>query len=255
MSRFSPLWRWGGGALLLFWFVLPLLPIVLWSLADRWPTGDLLPTWGLVGWREAYGDHMVPALVRSAALGLIVAAIAVPIGALAGRALGWQIGGRHPWSAALLLAPIALPPFALAMGLDVLLLRLHIPQPVAVVVLLTVFAVPYTTYIVRSAYAGLDSQIEDQARMLGASATQATRKVTLPAIAPALWAAAAMAFLVGWSDYVITLIIGGGRLVTAPILVAASASGTGNEPLTSALAVAIALPLVAALLIGRLVRR
>lgn len=254
MSQFPPLLRWGGAVLLLVWFTLPLMPIVLWSLADQWPSQNLLPTWGLTGWREALGDGMISALLRSMGLGLIVAALAVPIGALAGRALGWQIGGSHSWAGGLLLAPIALPPFALAMGLDVLLLRLQIPQTLAVIVLLTVFAVPYTTYVLRSAYAGLDPQREDQARMLGAGARRAAWLVTIPALAPALWAAGALAFLVGWSDYVITLIVGGGRIVTAPLLVAASASGTGNEPLTAALAMSVALPLVAALIIGRLLR-
>lgn len=239
--------RGAGLLLLLGWFVLPLAPIVLWAFADRWPTGGstLLPQWGLTGWPQAVDAGIVAALARSAGLGLVVSALATPLGALAGRALGWRIGRRLGIPAALILAPVALPPFALAMGLDVLLLRLGIPQPVAVVALLTVFALPYTTYVLRSAYAGLDNQVEDQARMLGAGRWRAIRSVTLPALAPSLVAAAALAFLVGWSDYVVTVIIGGGRLVTAPVLVASSAAGTGSDPLVAVLSLAVVLPLLA----------
>lgn len=251
--------RAGAVALLTVWFVLPLAPMLLWAFADRWPsagTGSgMLPDWGLTGWPQAVGSGILPALARSAALGLVVAAIATPLGALAGRALGWRIGQRHGIPAALLLAPVALPPFALAMGLDVVLLRLGIPQTAAVVLLLTVFALPYTTYVLRSAYAGLDAQVEDQARMLGASRWRAIWSVTLPALAPALRAAAALAFLVGWSDYVVTVVIGGGRLVTAPVLVASSAAGTGSDPLVAVLSLAVVLPLLATVGLGALLAR
>lgn len=240
--------RGAGALLLVVWFVLPLAPILLWAFADRWPAGGsaLLPQWGLTGWPQAADAGIVTALARSAGLGVVVAALATPLGALAGRALGWRIGRRLGIPAALILAPVALPPFALAMGLDVVLLRLGVPQPVAVVALLTVFALPYTTYVLRSAYAGLDSQVEDQARMLGAGRWRAIRSVTLPALAPSLAAAAALAFLVGWSDYVVTLVIGGGRLVTAPVLVASSAAGTGSDPLVAVLSLAVVFPLLAA---------
>ncbi|MGI8946944.1 MAG: ABC transporter permease [Ornithinimicrobium sp.] len=241
--------RGAGVTLLVAWFVLPFVPILLWAFADRWPSvgsgSGVLPDWGLTGWPQALDAGILAALARSAALGLVVAVIATPLGALAGRALGWRIGRRLGIPAALILAPVALPPFALAMGLDVVLLRLGIPQTMAVVVLLTVFALPYTTYVLRSAYAGLDAQVEDQARMLGASRWQAIRSVTLPALAPALSAAAALAFLVGWSDYVVTVVIGGGRLVTAPVLVASSAAGTGSDPLVAVLSLAVVLPLLA----------
>ena len=245
-----------GVGLLALWFALPLLPPAMWAVVDRWPGTQPWPgQWGLQGWREAWDAGVLPALGRSAVLGLVVALLATPIGALAGRALGWQRGRHLGIPAALLLAPVALPPFALAMGLDVVLLRLGIPQLVAVVALLTTFALPYTTYVLRVGYAATDPLLEDQARMLGAGRWRAIASVTLPALRSSLVAAAALAFLVGWSDYVVTVVIGGGRLITAPVLVASSAAGTGNEPLVAALSVSVVLPLLAALILGAVVHR
>ncbi|MFC6286131.1 ABC transporter permease [Nocardioides sp. GCM10027113] len=242
-------------AVVLLWLLLPVVPLVVWAVADRWSAPAVLPQdWGLRGWDAAADAGVVGALARSTALGLVVAAIATPLGAMAGRALGWR-ELRHPGPVAwVLVAPVVLPPFAVAMGLDVVLLRLGVPELVGVVLVLVTLAVPYTAYTLGAAYAALDPQLEEQARTLGATARQARRRATLPAVAPGLLTAAGLAFLVGWSDYVVTLLIGGGRLVTAPILLGSAAAGAGNEPTTAALAVASTLPLALAVATVLLVR-
>lgn len=238
------------------WLVLPLAPLLLWAVASRWSGSATVPQdWGLRGWLAAHDAGLVPALVRSTVLGLTVAAIATPLGAMAGRALGWR-ELRHPGPVALvLIAPVVLPPFAVSMGLDVLLLRVGIPEPVAVVLLLVVFALPYTSYTMRAAYTAVDPELEEQARTLGASPRQARRRATLPAVRGGLATAAGLAFLVGWSDYVVTLLIGGGRLVTAPILIGSVAAGAGNEATVAALSLSSVVPLVVVLGLALLLAR
>ena len=63
-----------------------------------------------------------------------------------------------------LLAPVVLAPFAVAMGLDVVILRLGVPGEIAVVLVLSVFALPYTTFTMRATYLALDPALEEQAR-------------------------------------------------------------------------------------------
>lgn len=147
----------------------------------------------------------------------------------------------------MLLGPVVLAPFAVAMGLDVVILRFGIPGEVAVVLVLSVFALPYTTFTMRATYLGLDPALEEQARVLGANSRQARRRVTLPAATTGLVTATGLAFLVGWSDYVVTLLIGGGQIVTAPMLIGSSATGSGNDALTSTLAISASLPPLVAL--------
>lgn len=247
-----------GRAALVAWFVLPLLPLLLWAVADRWSFPAVLPQeWGFTGVREALDAGAVPALARSSLLGLGVAALAVPAGALAARAL---VQGRVRLPrlvGLLLLGPLALPPFAVALGLDVVLLRARVPGTLGVLLLLTVAAIPYTAYTMRVAWGAYDAAVEDEARTLGAGRRAVLLRVRLPALAPALSGAAFLAFLVGWSDYVVTLLVGGGRLVTVPLLVGSSAAATGNDALVAALSLAAVLPplvllvLVAALGRGR----
>jgi putative spermidine/putrescine transport system permease protein len=160
---------------------------------------------------------------------------------------------------AVLLSPLVLPPFAVALGLDVLLLRLAVPSTAGVVLLLVVAALPYTTIVLRSAYAAHDRGFEDEARLLGATPLRTVVSVQLPLLAPALAGAAFLAFLVGWSDYIVTVLVGGGQLTTLPVLVAAAASATGNDAQVAVLSLASILPPVALLgtvgLLGRRGRR
>ncbi|MFD2024629.1 ABC transporter permease [Promicromonospora aerolata] len=236
--------RWGRGAgtaVVATLLLVPFLPVLLWAFADRWPYPELAPTvWGMGGWLTATAQGAGPALGRSLLLGLTVSAIATPLGAMAGRALA---RGQVPCGrlvTAILLVPVAVPPFAVTMGLTTVALRLGVPGAVALVAVLVVAAVPYTTYIMRAAYAGYDEGFEETARTLGAGRRHVLLRVHLPLVAPALAAAAFLAFLVGWSDYVVTLLIGAGRIVSLPLILGASASG--NDPTIAVLALLAAIP-------------
>ncbi len=225
------------------WFLLPLAPLLLWLFADRWSYPALAPeAWGFDGVRAALAQGAASAFGQSLGLGLAVSAVATPLGALAARALSYH---RVPFPAAVnavLFAPLALPAFAAAFGLNILLLRLQIPPAAGVVLILVVYALPYTTYTMRVAYGAHDLGFEEEARTLGASRRQVLLRVQLPLLAPALARSAFLASLVGWSDYVITLLVGGGELVTVPMLVASAAAGTGNESAVAVLSVAAVLP-------------
>jgi len=238
------------------WFLLPLTPLVLWAFAERWPATAALPgVWQLRIWDTLDGAGVTAAFGRSAALATAVAVLATAAGAAAGKALAQH---RDRWTrlgAAVLLAPVIVPPFAVALGLDVVLLRLRIPPPIGVVLILVVSALPYTTYVLRATYASYDLRFEEQARTLGASPALVRRSVELPLVARGVAVAAFLAFLVGWSDYVVTLAVGGGQFVTYPLLLGSAAAGTGNDAFVGALSLSALVPPVAVLgllaLLGR----
>ncbi len=230
-------------ALATLWLVLPLLPLLVWAGAERWSYPDLLPrAWGLEGWRDAASEGLPAALLRSLALGLTVAAVATPLGVMTGRVLGWRLTRYPRLVVGLLLVPLVLPPFAVAMGLDVVLIRIGLPELVSVVLLLAGVAIPYAAYTTATGFARTSPELEAQARALGATSRQARLRVVLPAVRGSIVVAALLAFLVGWSDYVVTLLVGGGQLVTAPVLLGSAASGSGNDAMVAAMALATLLP-------------
>lgn len=233
----------------LLWLLAPLLPVLVWSLTDRWSGRAALPQeLGTSGWRGAVDAGLGPAVLRSLLLGTVVAALATPLGAFLGRLLGWGLVRRPRAVLLAVLLPVLLPPLAVAMGLDVVTLRLHVPSTLAVVAVLTVLALPYTTLTSASGFARLGREPEEQARTLGATPRQARWLVTWPALRRSLGVAAALAFLVGWGDYVVTLLLGGGQVVTVPVLLASSAAGSGNEPTTAVLALVATSPAALVLL-------
>lgn len=241
--------------LLLAWFALPFLPLVLWSFADAWSYPSPLPTaWGSDGIEDAIAFGLLPGFGRSVLLGLVVAAIATPLGALAARALTFGAVPFPRTVSALLLAPIALPPFAAVLGVNVLLLRAYLPPVIGVVLVLVVMALPYTAFVMRAAYGAYDLSYEEEARLLGAGRLQVLRRVHLPMIAPALARAAFLAFLVAWSDYIVTVIVGGGELVTLPLIVAGAAAGLGNDAAVAVMSLGAVIPPVLLLIAVSMLR-
>jgi len=85
---------------------------------------------------------------------------------------------------------------------------------VAIVCALVFFNVSVVTRVVGSAWASLDPGTQLAARTLGASRWRAFRTVTLPAIAPALGAAAAVVLLFCSTSFGIVLVLGGTRVRT-----------------------------------------
>ncbi|MEC3975842.1 ABC transporter permease [Amycolatopsis sp. H20-H5] len=241
------------------WVGAPLLPLLIWSFTRTWRYPDLLPqAWTTTVWSDlAATPETVRALLTSAVIAMVVAAFATAAGLAAGRALAWYRVRGRVLIELLVIAPLLIPPFASAMGVQVVFIRAGLAdQPVGVVLAHLIPAVPYTTLLLRAAHAGLDPRLEAQARTLGAGPISAIRHTTLPAIRPAVAAAFGFAFLISWSEYLMTVIIGGGSVTTWPMLLFASAAGTGTTAATSALALAGLIPPVALLVVaGALSRR
>ncbi|MFP4378658.1 MAG: ABC transporter permease, partial [Spirochaetales bacterium] len=82
-----------------------------------------------------------------------------------------------------------------------------------------------------------------QARTLGAGPVRAFLSVGLPNAIPGVLTGALFVFLISWSQYALTLLIGGGRIVTLPILLFAFAS-SGDYAITGALSVVFLVPAV-----------
>ncbi len=192
------------------------------------------------------------ALVTSLTIACAVTVLATTIGAAAGRALGlYPFPGRRGVQL-LLLAPVLVPTLAVTLGIQVFFIRYGLADTIAGVVLVQLVpTVPYAGLVMSAAFAAQDVEAEDAGRVLGAGPWQRLRHVTLPAVRPALVVSALFAFLISWSEYILTLLIGGGTVRTLPLLLFAA---IGSSDLTAAAALSLVLglpPLVLVALTAR----
>lgn len=241
----QPSLRTLAALMLAAWMVLPILPLAVWSVAHGWRFPELWPS-EISGKAWAYALSRQAGVVESFALtgfiALATTALAALVGVPAGRALGLYRFRGKGLVTLLLVAPAILPGLAVVFGLHALFLRLGLAGTVTGVIFAHLIPVlPYMTLVMAAVFASFDTGFEDQARSLGASPWQVFRHVTLPAILPGLLTGALFSFLVSWSQYLLTLAIGGGRVQTLP-LVLYSFAASGRNDVTGAIGLLYILP-------------
>ncbi|RZT83855.1 putative spermidine/putrescine transport system permease protein [Pseudonocardia sediminis] len=242
-----------GPGVLVLGLLAPFVPLLAWAVAGGYGYPALLPEPSARGARLLATPAVVEAAVTSMLVGIVVAVLATAAGTAAGRALGGHRFRGRGIVAAVLVAPVVVPALATTLGIQVFFVRYGLADTVAGVVLVQLVpAVPYASLVMAAAFARLDPDAEDQARMLGAGPWQRTRHVVAPAVAPAAAVAALFTFLISWSEYILTLLIGGGTVRTLPLVLFA-AIGSGDLPAAAALSLALALPPL--LLVGFTARR
>jgi putative spermidine/putrescine transport system permease protein len=248
----KPFYRYMAGAIVITVVLSPLAVLMMWSLSTRWFYPQLWPAeWGLRAWQYVFGtagSQIVSGLLQSMLVALATAVISVIIGVPAGRALGlYSFRGKDAVSIILML-PVIVPPLCVAMGLQLWFLKLGLTEtfPGVVLVHLT-FCLPYSVFVMWGVFSNYNLDYEDQARSLGADSWRLVTRVMLPLTLPGIMVAALFSFLLSWSQYLSTLIIGGGRVTTLPILLFAL-MGSGDRPVAAAVGIVFVAPAFLALL-------
>ncbi len=230
---------------LILWLVLPLIPLTVWSFAKGWRFPDLLPQqFTLNAWHVALSDRtgVIESLWLTTAIAACTTLIAIVIGVPAGRALGQHRFRGKSAIQALILAPLIVPGIAVALGLQAVFLHLGLTNSIPGVILVHLIpTLPYMILVMTGVFAIHDPSFEAQARTLGANPWQTFRHITLPAVLPGILAGGLFCFLVSWSQYILTLLIGGGRVQTLPLLLFSFAT-SGRNDLTGAIALIYILP-------------
>jgi putative spermidine/putrescine transport system permease protein len=240
-----------GLSILVGFIVLPLIPVAVWSVSAKWFFPDLIPTrFDLRSWEYLFAPNskVIPAFMTSLSIALIVAVVASLIGLSAGRAMGLRSFRGKRLVYFLVLAPEIVPPLTVAMGNQVAFIKLGLADTLLGVILVQLVpTIPYVTLVMSAVYSNFDLDNEAQARVLGASPLRAFLHVTLPAIFPGLVVAALFAFLIAWSEYIMTLLIGGGVVQTLPLLLFSFA--TSDLSVASALCMLFVAPAILILLV------
>lgn len=196
---------------LLIWTLLPVYNMVLIALSDDGDefTGAIWPEdWNwhsfTVIWTEGYWylEHFWHQFGNSLMLGLLTMVSTVTVGALASFALG-RMRLRHSWLLGdLALLTYVLPSAILAIPLVHLMRVYGLSDSLwGVAAIEVTFATPYAILLLNQHGKLIPLELDESARVDGATPVQIFRYVYLPLMTPALVAVGLYAFLLSWNEY------------------------------------------------------
>ncbi len=202
----------------------------LWSLARSWWFPAALPQHLDV---MRFADMAVmgaPALWATLALAVSAAGVAtaVTLWLLEARASSGQTTGAR--LKALVFLPLLLPQIGFLFGLQMLFLHAGLTGTFAAVLLAhLVFVLPYAVLALSDPWARLDPRYAKAAASLGASRARIFWRIRLPLLLRPVLVTFAVAAAVSVGQYLPTLMIGAGRIVTVTTESVALASGGSRQ--------------------------
>ncbi|MCO5352176.1 MAG: ABC transporter permease [Bryobacteraceae bacterium] len=197
--------------------------------------------WSLRWYRAAFGDGpLMEAAANSLVIGGMATVLATAAGTLCAYGL-WKRASR--WMSTSLSLSLVTP--EIVMGIALLAFfqwvfrYLGVRLGMHTVILAHVmFCLAYVVIVVLARLRTMDRALEEAALDLGATEWQAFRRVTLPALAPGIGAAALLAFTISFDDYVITSLVAGVDSETLPMVLYAIAR-RGANPVVNAISTVI----------------
>ena len=219
--------RWWMRAFLAMFFVVlyaPIVALVAFSFNDSrrnivwrgFTTKYYAKAWNNDSLLEAFANSLTIA-VANMLLGTL-------LGVAAAIAL-WRF--RFPGKAAadgMLALPIVVPEICMGVAMLVFFNAVNwpanLPWPLNlanIVIAHVTFTFPFVAVIVRGRLAGVNPELEQAARDLGAGSWRAMRDILLPQIAPSVVAGALIAFTLSLDDFVITYFTAGPNSITLPV--------------------------------------
>ncbi|UCC73600.1 MAG: iron ABC transporter permease [Gemmatimonadota bacterium] len=201
-----------------FLLILPHLTLLLVSLVPdgSWTVQTLPPRYSLENYAQLFSElrtfrPIVNSLLMASAATFIAVAFALAVGQLVVR---WRVPGRRLLEA-MLAVPWALPGTVLAVALAT---TFSVSQPWAgrfvlvgtawiLVMAYALRVLPLTGRAVLAGYRQLDPSFEEAAASLGAGRWRTLRRVTIPALLPAIAAGASLAFVTGLGEFVASIVL------------------------------------------------
>lgn len=216
------------GVFLVFWSILPLYNMVRVALQDKedifktdvFPTAPTLHSFGAVIHEEYWLlDNFWNQMGNSFKIGLSVAFLTLAIGTLTSFTIG-RLRIRGGWmltNAALM--TYVIPMSFLAIPIYWIMRRYGLGDTAyAVIAVEVTFATPYAIFIFQQYGASIPHELDEAARIDGASPPQIYFRIYLPLMAPALVAIGTYALLLSWNEYLYSfLLLSTESKITVPV--------------------------------------
>jgi multiple sugar transport system permease protein len=216
---------------LVVWSIAPIYNMVLISLEPEgdvftdhiWPRVPSLESfWGVLTQGHWYLEHFWRQFANSLFIGAMVTFFALLFGSLTSFAIG-RMRVRHGWlvsNAALL--TYVIPASFLAIPFYRIMQNYGLANnPWSVIAALVAFATPYAIFVFQEYGRSIPIEVDESARIDGASPPQIYLRIYLPLMAPALVAVGTYALLLAWNEYLYQfLLLSSKSSMTVPVALA-----------------------------------
>jgi putative spermidine/putrescine transport system permease protein len=206
--------------LILLSLILPLSILFIWAITSSWVFPQIIPTnFSLRGFEYIFSSENLKILVNSLLISIVVVILTIIISIPAAKAIAlYEFRGKNLVEL-LILSPIIIPMIAIAMGVQLTFIKLGIANTIIGVIIINIIpCLPYGIKIITDVYKILGNKYEIQANILGANKLDTLRYITLPLILPGIIGASSMCFIISFGQYFLTLLIGGGSVITYPLV-------------------------------------
>lgn len=205
--------------------ILPLVWIFFTSIKTRVQSYQIPPIWVFTPSMENYTALLVKYpfpryFLNSTIISFTVTFLALFLGSLAAYSISrFNTGGNFlkMW----ILNSYTMPPIAILIPFFLIIqfFRLFDTYPALIFANLA-FLLPFVIWILIGFFDGVPKDIEEAARMDGATTWQALWRVTFPIAAPGITAAGILSFLFSWNEFLFALIFTGNNTRTLPVAIA-----------------------------------
>ncbi len=228
----------------------PFIPLVIWSVSQRWAFPSLLPEFGSRAWKYVFTQRsIIQGLFNSIWLSCLVTFISLIIAMPAAKVLGMQNFKGKRIIEMIITLPAIVPILAVIMGIQFIFIKAGLINTyLGVIIVQLIPTMPYMVMYLQSTFQDYSIDFESQARVLGATPFKVFYLITIPIIWPGIVVAGLYTFLVSWSQYLLTVMIGGPVVRTLPTILF-SLMGSGDNAVSASVSIIFILPAILLLLL------
>ncbi|SFG28179.1 spermidine/putrescine transport system permease protein [Palleronia marisminoris] len=208
-------------ALFFLWLYLPIAVVIFYSFNEN----RLVSVWSgfsLKWYAAAFNNDALMNAVRTSLIVAVIATTCATIIALMAALVLIRAEGVRfrRISETIVNLPLVLPEIVLAVAVLILFSQIGLANGfLKLAIAHTTFCTPFAFLPIRARLQGMETDFEDASADLYASSWTTFRRVTLPLIAPGVFAGAMLAFVISMDDFITSNMLNSGGATTLPVYI------------------------------------
>lgn len=206
----------------------PFIPLIISSFSPAWRFGEIIPsTFSLSAYEYVLNSNFTSLSIKNnIIISYSVALINLALGIPASYFLARTESRLKKIYMIILFAPLIIPPLSSVLGIHFNMIIYGLSGNLLGIILVNIIpSFPYVLLVLLMAFRNFPSSLEEAALIDGISKYSIYRYIFLPLLIPNIIVASTISILISLSEYILTFLIGGSRVMTLSIIMLPFISG------------------------------